>query len=152
MIRLRFVREADIVSDTIAWFTQSIFSHVDCILPDGQALGSRSDRVGGKPSGVQIRPFDYHPFAVETTLGLQVLPEVERKFYQFLYSQVGKPYDHSAIWGFATGRYWRQEDSWICSELQAAALEYSGRIPSLVMATSKITPGELALMMSALQT
>lgn len=74
-----------------------------------------------------------------------------RAFYRFLRAQVGKPYDHSAIWGFASGRDWREDDSWICSELQAAALEHAGIVPNqLYLAANKITPVALAFGLSFL--
>lgn len=151
MIKLRFTREADLFSDIIAWFTQGKYSHVDCILPDGRALGARSDKVGNHAAGVWARPANYARFAVETVLELSMTTEEETRFYEFLKEQTGKPYDHIAIWGFIVGRQWREEDSWICSELIAAALEYSGRIPKLKVASSHIAPNPLFMVISAIQ-
>lgn len=148
MITLRFVREPCLSSDLIAWFTQGHLSHVDCITKSGKALGARSDRVGGEPAGVWVRPADYAAFALVTCFELDATPAQEKAFYQFLNAQIGKPYDHRAIWGFVTGRDWREPDSWICSELQAAALEYAGIVPKLYVAANKITPNALALIAS----
>jgi len=150
MIRLQFVREADIASDVIAWFSQGNLSHVDAVLPGGALLGARSDRVGGAPSGVQIRTPGYAKFALVVPFTVPATPDQEETFLKFLLSQVGKPYDHQAIWGFAVGRNWREEDSWICSELQAAALEHAGVCPCLYLAANKITPVALALAVSAM--
>lgn len=150
MIYLQFVRQAALTSDLIAWLSQGHVSHVDCVLPNGNLLGSRSDRVGGKPVGVQIRPPDYEKFILKEVLTVPAKPKQERDFYTFLDAQLGKPYDHAAIWGFVTGRNWRDDDSWICSELQAAGLEAAGIVPPLYLAANKISPGSLALAVSAI--
>lgn len=150
MIQLQFVRQADIESSAIAWFTQGELSHVDAVMPDGSLLGARSDRVGGEPSGVYIRPCDYANFALRIGFTIKATKVQEAKFYAFLKSQIGKPYDKTAIWGFVIGRDWRDKDSWICSELQAAALEAAGIVPPLYLAANKITPTALALTASAI--
>lgn len=150
MITLQFVRQADLASSAIAWFTQGEFSHVDAVMPDGSLLGSRNDSVGGQPRGVHIRPPDYADFAFKVRFNIWAYKPQEDKFYEFLNRQLGKPYDTTAIWGFVTGRNWREKDSWICSELQAAALEAAGLVPPLYLATNKISPTALALTVSAI--
>lgn len=154
-IHLRFVRESDPISDIISWFSQGIFSHVDCLLPEHpglplEALGSRSDKVGGKPSGVEIRPADYAKFAVSLTLGLNVTEDQYKKFTTWLFDQLHKPYDHRGIWGIALGRDWREDGSWYCSELIAAGLEEAGIIPRLITPTNRINPDRLATVISAI--
>ena len=149
MIRLHFSLGTDWTSRVIAWFSAGDFSHVDAILPDGSLLGSRSDAIGGKPPGVQIRPAGYEPWRAWAIVELAANPVQESAFHGFLLRQIGKPYDSRAIWGFITGRDWRAQDSWICSELQAAALEGSAVIPPLVLEANKITPAALALAVSA---
>ena len=74
----------------------------------------------------------------------------ESRYYGFLSRQIGKPYDKTAIWGFALGRDWRERDSWICSELQAAAAEYAGIFGELYSPVNKITPVTLAVVVSAI--
>jgi hypothetical protein len=150
MIRLQFSRQSGLISNAIAWFSAGHFSHVDAVLPDGNLLGARHDRVGGKPPGVQVRPQDYVEFSEKRLFFIPAPPEQARMFYDFLLAQVGKPYDIAAIWGFALDRDWRNPDSWICSELQAAALEQVGRVPRLFLAANKITPGALALVVTAI--
>lgn len=71
-------------------------------------------------------------------------------FHAFLHSQLKKPYDSEAIWAFLFNRDWRETDSWICSELQAAGLEQAGVSPRLYLAANKITPVSLALTASAI--
>jgi hypothetical protein len=73
----------------------------------------------------------------------------EAAFYRFLRSQLGRPYDQAAIWAFAFNHDWHEMDSWICSELQAAALEAAGILPKLFEEVNKITPVALANVVSA---
>lgn len=150
MIRLQFVAEDDFASRAIGWFSSGIYSHVDAVLADGSLLGARNDKIGKIPAGVQIRPPFYKPFARRCVFKLRTTNNETIKWMNFLFAQVGKPYDKKAILGFITGRDWRETDSWICSELQAAALEAAGIAPQLFLATSKITPVAAALVMSAL--
>lgn len=150
MILLQFVSERAFTSEVIGWFSSGHLSHVDAILPDGSLLGARSDRVGGRPAGVQIRPSGYLPFDRKVIFKLPATPRQENLWKSFLLGQLGKPYDKKAIWAFAFGRDWREQDSWICSELQMAALEACGVSPSLYLTANKITPVAAALVASAL--
>lgn len=149
-IQLQFVRQADFASEAIAWFTQGNFSHVDAVLPNGELLGARHDSVGGKPPGVQLRPEDYAEWALQVRFTIPCTGDVASHFYNFLLGQIGKPYDMSVIYGFITGRNWRQRDSWICSELQAAAMEHAGIVRPLYLSASKIAPSALALVSSVI--
>jgi uncharacterized protein YycO len=149
MAALQFVCQDAISSQLIAWFSQGHFSHVDAILPDSNLLGARSDSVGGKPPGVQIRPPNYAKFSRRVVMNLPATPAQDAAFYGFLQSQVGKPYDTTAIFAFMFNRDWRAPDSWICSELQAAACEVAGITPPLYLAANKITPVGCALACSA---
>lgn len=150
MIRLRFVCQDQFSSNLIAWFSSGHFSHVDCILPDGTLLGARSDAVGGRLPGVFARPADYLKSSSVVVFTLAATPAQEEFFYAFLRMQIGKPYDKLAIIAFLVNRNWRDMDSWMCSELQAAALEAAGICPPLYLAANKITPVALALVTSAL--
>jgi len=150
-IQLQFVCGNAISSRTIAWFSAGHLSHVDAILPDGRLLGARSDHVGGKPPGVQVRHPGYAKWVSRIIMTIPTDQTKQDKFYDFLRMQIGKPYDRLAILGFLFNRDWRDDDSWICSELQAAALEYAGISPSpLYLAANKITPVACALVCSAL--
>jgi uncharacterized protein YycO len=153
VIRARFVLGKDLSSQAIAWFSAGHFSHVDAVMPDGGLLGSRADRVtvGGVtfPTGVQVRPPSYEPVKEAVELQLAVTVDQAAKFYAFLYSQIGRPYDKTAIWGFATGRDWREQDSWFCSELITAGFEEAGVVPTLYTPRNKVTPAACALVMSA---
>ena len=149
-VDLTFVRGDRIASGLIAWFSSGHLSHVDANLGNGQFLGAYEHKVCGIPAGVQLRPIRYDTFLKRVTFSIPVTSDQRAAWLQFLHDQIGKPYDWAAIAGFVTGRNWRERDSWICSELQAAALEAAGIVPRLYLAANKITPVALALAVSAL--
>jgi uncharacterized protein YycO len=149
MIQLQFVLGTGLSSRTIAWFSAGHFSHVDLVLPDGYLMGARSDRTGGKPPGVQIRPPNYEKWKERVVISLEATELQKQSVIAFNISQEGKPYDHTAIWGFVSGRNWREQDSWFCSELQAAAMESADLWPPLYTPNNKITPAGLATIISA---
>jgi hypothetical protein len=154
-ILLSFVAGADWSSGEIRWFGAGYFSHVDVIIED-QLWGARSDRIGGKVAGVQGRPNDYEKWLHRTIFALPCTTLQQQSYYAFVKSQEGKPYDWRAILAFGAGRNWRKPDSWICSELQAAAGESAdiwGMLDAqgarqLFLATNRITPGMLAMLVS----
>ena len=147
-IKLQFVCEAAITSRMVAWFGAGQFSHVDAVLHNGFLIGARYDTCGGQLPGVRIRPPDYHKFARRTIMEVPATRGQTNAFYKFMLAQEGKPYDNEAIWGFITGRDWREDDSWICSEVVSAAGEASV-LPRLFSPVWKITPGGCALAFSA---
>lgn len=101
------------------------------------------------PSGVQIRPPFYEKWKQRVVMHLPVTEYQRQSVVAFNMSQLGKPYDKSAIWGFVAGRDWREEDEWFCSELQAAAIESADIWPPLYTPRNKVTPAALAMVMSA---
>jgi uncharacterized protein YycO len=137
-------------SRLIAWYSAGHFSHVDILLPDGTLLGARADKIGPVPPGVQLRPAFYESWKERVVMCLDCTYEQETAFWKFAMGQIGKPYDTTAILGFVTGRDWRQQDSWYCSELGAAAIEECGVCPTLYTPRNKVTPAALAIVTSAL--
>lgn len=149
MVKLQFVLGYGLSSRAISWFSAGHFSHVDAVLPDGSLLGARSDTVGGKPPGVQIRPPFYEKWKERVVMTLPNSAPYEAGFLAFLNAQLYKPYDSTAIWGFVAGRDWRDERDWFCSELQTAALEACQALPVLYTPQNKVTPAALATVLSA---
>lgn len=149
-IKLQFVREKAFSSEIIAWFSSGHLSHVDYVLDNGKLLGARSDIINDIPSGVQIRPANYCNWVVCEIMRVPCTDQQKLNFEKFLYAQLGKPYDDLAIIAFAVNRNWRQDDSWICSELQSKAGEYSKILNPLYLAANKITPVGCALAFSAI--
>ena len=153
MISLQFSRGPDLSSELIEWFSHAAhYSHVDTIMPDGALLGARSDVIGGKPSGVQIRPPDYLGTEPVFRIDLENANELESAaYYDFVKAQVGKPYDKLGIVGFLVGRDWREPSSWFCSELVAAALESCLYFPyPLACPANKVTPPDIINLLSVL--
>jgi hypothetical protein len=149
MITLQFVQSSGLGSSAIQLFEHGWCSHVDCLMPDGTLLGSQSGIIGGKPAGVQIRPLNYEPLTRWERVTLPLNDKQTAAFYAFLKDQIGKPYDETAIVAFAVDRNWREQDSWFCSELMAAALEASGWFTrALSNDFNKITPSDLLLLTS----
>lgn len=149
-IRLRFFSGTGFSSRLIEWFGAGLFSHVAAIWDDTHLLDSRSDIVGGVPSGVWPRLQKDEKAPVTVDMELAATTDQVVLWRHFLSSQIGRPYDKPGILGFAFNRDWREPDSWFCSELQAAALEASGLCPTLMVPNNKITPVALATIMSTL--
>lgn len=146
---LQFSARDDAGSTAIKLFERGWCSHVDTVFPDGSLLGARSDEVGGKPAGVQLRPANYMQFdkTVRYTLRMPTYNAVA--FADFLQKQIGKPYDEKAIVAFALGRDWHNPDAWFCSELVAAALEQSGWFPNKISEDANfLTPRDLEIIIS----
>ena len=150
IISLQFSSVNDFGSELIRAFDHGKFSHVDVILADGELLGARNDVYKDIPAGVQKRPPAYANFSSTKRVDLDTTPPCADRFYKFLDSQIGKPYDGEAILGFAVNRDWRDPAAFFCSELVAAGLEDAGYFAySLAAPSNKITPADLLLALSA---
>jgi len=144
-IAAQFVLGRAFSSRCIAWFGGGGLSHVDIVMPDGQLLGARSDRLMHIQPGVQIRPPFYdgdNGWSKRIVMAKTVTPKHLAKCYELARSQLYKAYDHTAIWGFATGRDWRDTDKWFCSELLMWMLETADVVHPLIIPANKIFPGE----------
>ena len=147
MVVFQFSTERSLFSALIRWFTQSQYSHVDVLMPDGRLLGARLK------GGVQIRSPNYAKFSQRAFVSINVGSAAEARFYEFLHVQVGKRYDWFAIVAFiipilAHLRSWQRANWWFCSELGAAALEKALRI---VLPTVSVTPNTLYVVASVLR-
>ncbi len=155
VLRWQFVRASDPASLAIAWFGGGDFSHIDCIYPDGSCVGARSDTLHLKDGtvllpGVQRRPPGYLKFARRCVMQLEVTVQQAHDFYDFLDHAIGAPYDSLAIIGFIAGRSWYRDGTYICSELQAAALTKAKIVKPLYLTANRITPNDLTLILSAI--
>ena len=144
MIVIQFAQGTDLGAKAIEWYGHETYSHVDSVLPDGRLFGARSDNVGGAPPGVQAREPSYLGSEKVFRVELATTADETVKYYDWLWTQVGKPYDKQGILGFIVDRDWRDPNTWFCSELVAAGLEYCEYFPyPLAAITNKITPGDL---------
>lgn len=67
----------------------------------------------------------------------------EKEILQAIRSQIGKPYDITALFGLFFHRNWQEEDSWFCSELVAWALSKGGYPLFREEALHRVTPNHL---------
>jgi hypothetical protein len=141
-LKAQFVLGKDLSSWAISWFGGGGYSHVDLVMPDGGLLGARSDWIKGIHPGVMIRPPDYEKWKVKTVVAKEVSQLQFDQAIAIAKKQLFKPYDMTAIWGFATGRDWRNLDEWFCSELLMYVFETAKIVPEIPVKVEKIFPGE----------
>jgi hypothetical protein len=160
-IRIQFSTSKAFSSDVIRRLTHSPFSHVDLIVPEGLLGVSGKDDSLHDPGGVRVRPMNAWPYlTVPKVAHLQCSDEVAAAVIDAARSQLGKPFDDSALWAFfqdqAVGgsvdgkvRDWRDTKQWFCSELTIWALEQGGLFPyELVVANTRVTPADVLLMIN----
>lgn len=58
-------------------------------------------------------------------------------------SQIGKPYDYTAVLGLGLHRVWKDDDSWFCSELVAWSFDVAGSPLFRPESLRRVTPQEL---------
>lgn len=152
MIRIRFVTSHDIVSWAIRGAEMGFqFSHAEVIMPDNTLLGAHMD------GGVEARPWGYDAAynPIEMIAEIDADQADADTFYDYLRSQIGKPYDMAAIEAFALGSLhpvikdeaspaWTDPAQWFCSELVIAALDRAGLFPNgLPFSPVHVTPRDL---------
>jgi hypothetical protein len=149
---------ANWTSAVIRRMCHSQFSHVDLLLSDGNLLGA-SDQgphapfIVGNPEGVAIRPPNYQRFGyrrdmiIETDRADDIIAAAK--------SQLGKPFDPSALWGFLDDkppgvRDWRNITHWFCAEHSTWSCEEGGLwlplIKQLIISKDRVTPADLILL------
>jgi hypothetical protein len=156
MIKLQFSTSTEASSALICRISHSPFSHVDIVLPDGNLLGASDNPnalvLQGNPSGVAIRPPNYQIFGRKAVAKLAATKEVEEAFYEAAKSQLGEPFDHHALYAFLDGRFdtgrdWRDESAWFCSEHTGWSLERAKFFPFPVVVTKdRLNPPDLLLL------
>lgn len=133
MVRLYFRRSQSAGSRLIRFFTWSKWSHV--AIEDGDHV---IESVW--PGGVVRTPLSEWKKAGEwassSLVGEQLIVDLAA-------SQVGKPYDLTAIFGILFQRDWQVTDHWFCSELIAWAFDRAGTPIFRAEALGRITPEHL---------
>ena len=64
-------------------------------------------------------------------------------------SQLGKPYDYTAVLGIGLHRDWQEDDAWFCSELLAWAFERAGEPLFRAEVMRRVTPEHLWMLAPA---
>lgn len=150
-MKLRFVEGGGLDSKIIRYTSRCRWSHVEAVSDDesrtfgAQLRGGVQWRLDEDPVYSNVVAFDCYE--------LEASPSEESKFWNFLASQDGKPYDWRAIVSFGLGsRDWREDDSWFCSELQARALEVAGLLTlPLDIPVWRITPRDLWVLVAGME-
>lgn len=149
MIILSFSRKHTVSSNLIKFFTWSPWSHIDAIMEDGSFVGSFFKKHGPlQRSGVVVHDgSDIGEYSIrELCINLD-----EQKYYQFLTDQIGKSYDWTSYLGFLfRSDKWDAPDSWFCSELIAAAINYATNKQVFSIGANRITPVEILNMTRSL--
>jgi hypothetical protein len=132
LITLEFTKSKTLGARLIQSWTWCPYVHVQFVLGN-----KRLAAFPGK--GVLIQP----PSPDDETLQLEV--DAPRHVVDVAMTQIGKPYDWTAILGIVAHRDWREDDSWICSELVAWAFETAGSPLLNAKHLNRITPRDLLL-------
>lgn len=113
-VTLLFVSHRGFIPWAIRFFTGQRWSHV-AIMDNAARLCIEAHPIDGVrvviPQTVLDGALDYAYVHVPCARACDVL--------QAAYSQVGKPYDFAAIFGFLFHRDWQEDDRWFCFELAA---------------------------------
>lgn len=146
-------------SQIIRRLCHSPFSHVDVLLPGEGLLGvSGEDKSIKDPGGVLLRPFDCWPYlyppkvarlTVEDTKAVSIIWKLK--------SQIGKPFDDTALWSFLSDnpgeRDWRETSKWFCSEWLIWGLEEQNFFGyPLITSKSRVSPADSLLMINPFMT
>jgi hypothetical protein len=144
-IELRFVDGDQLIpSGVIKYLTRCDWSHVEAIT--GQ-LTYGAQLAGGVRWRTTQDPC-YDRLAKTELVELQSTDRQFTKFWDFMGSQLNRPYDWRAILSFGLGeRDWRAEDSWFCSELVIRALEVAELVSlPASLPVDRITPRDVWLL------
>ena len=129
-VTVRFVSHPGLFTK-LCRFAQNGFwaTHCEAIMPDKRRLSAWFLK-----GGVRILPADYDAgeFDREQFVTLSLTGPQASAFFNFLYDQVGKPYDWRSIVAFYAQWFrpsWQEDDAWFCDELLAGALVAAGVFP-----------------------
>lgn len=148
-IELQFVLGADWTSKLIAWYGNGYggYSHVDAVMPDGALAGARSDVVGNKPAGFQIRPAKYASWKRCTRVSIPCNADKRQRWLDLIEQKVGAAYDKADIVGLVIGRRLETNGAWICSAAQTDLLQAIALLPTpFPFIKQQITPNTLLAM------
>ena len=123
------------VSVAIRVFTWSDWSHVAII--DGDEI---IEAVWPK---VRVSKLEKAKNKYESWVIAEVKTKNDAEIIKAARSQVGKPYDIGAIFGFVARRNWEKTDKWFCSELVAWAFSQANEPLFRLGTFSRVTPQHL---------
>lgn len=134
-MRLVFCTSQRVGSRLIRAFTWSDWSHV-ALVDGGEVIEAVWPEVRAAPLNELLANHAAHAFV---DMRCAAPGEVIRAAR----SQVGKPYDVTALIGMLARRDWQEESGWFCSELVAWAFEQAGTPLFRRNAIHRVTPQHL---------
>lgn len=134
-MRLLFCTSKKPGSMLIRAFTWSAWSHVALVDGD-EVIEAVWPRVRVAPLQAVLAAHSAHAF-------VDLPAEVGQRVIQAARSQVGKPYDWTALIGIVLRRDWQEGGSWFCSELAAWAMARGGAPLFRSDTLHRVTPQQL---------
>lgn len=117
MLLLRFTRGDGLAGAIVRWATWSSYGHVGFKFTDtGKVLDATPQYGVSLRDAVDDEYTEYWRILAPT----RVLDGAA----QWALSQRGKPYDWTAIYGFAFRQDWHEDTKFFCSELTEGAMDY----------------------------
>lgn len=132
------------VSAGIRHMTRSEISHVDVVTDEGTLIGAHIKE------GVRERTADYQKWGLRIRVTVPCTPAQREKFFAYVRSRIGTPYDTRDILGIALGDA-RLHDTahLICSGLGALAVDAASGIVRVAKDWWQVSPEELRIAMMA---
>lgn len=136
-VQVIFSRGNSPVSWLISFLTWSRWSHVGVITPTGTVIDAHFPRVR------EVSQRKFKSTARKTAVVEFDHPDPDALFV-WLRSQIGKPYDWRALFGFMLRREeWNRPRAWFCSELVAGGFQATGGALFRSTRVGRITPEDL---------
>lgn len=136
-IRVIFTKSPTFWSRVIRLFTMSRYSHAAIVLPENDVIDT------DHPQGVTMRKLDDLLTESSAYEIIKVPVKNPKAAYDFLRSQIGKPYDYGGVFSFIVKRNWQDPDKWFCSELVTQALIQAKADGLEFTEARKVTPEDL---------
>ena len=137
MLRLIYTNSNLPLSYVIRFLTWSEWSHVGILTPENTVIDSHIAR-----KGVTEQSFSDFISSDIDKYEIKVYDSIPDNVYDIARTQIGKPYDWTAVCGIPFRRNWQEDDSWFCSELVAWACKEAGR-PLISKPTWRITQQDI---------
>ncbi len=135
-LHLVFMDSNTIGGRLIRMVTWGKWSHVGILSNDFSIYDSKLSCGGVVKADLGDRLSQYRKHCVVE------LPVDDAGVIRAVHSQLGKPYDFSAVFGIPFHRNWQEEDKWFCSELVAWACAQGG-FPVINKPFGRVTPQDL---------
>lgn len=116
--------------------TWSKWSHVALILEDGTAIEAVYPKVRRVPLETVLN--SHSKWVI-----VDIPTDCDKEIEEAAISQIGKPYDITALLGILVHRQWTDLDSWFCSELLAWSFAKGGKLLFREEDIHRITPQNL---------